>query len=48
MRREVPGSWKSGAVGVTWVDGGAALEYEHGGKRWRYGIERKEKMELGG
>lgn len=48
MRREVPGSWKSGAVGVTWVDGGVALEYERGGKRWRYGIEGKEKVEVGG
>ena len=36
----------SGALAVTWKDGGKAFEYEHGGKRFRYDIESQKKTEL--
>jgi dipeptidyl-peptidase 4 len=36
----------SGALSVTWKDGGEAFEYDHGGKRFRYDIESQKKTEL--
>jgi dipeptidyl-peptidase-4 len=38
MSREIPGSYKSGAVFVTWKDGGKAFEYRADGKLYLYDI----------
>lgn len=38
MVKQLPGAVKSGAVAVTWKDGGKALEYRHDGKIIRYDI----------
>lgn len=36
LSREIPGSFKSGAVQGVWKEGGKALEYRKDGKTWRY------------
>jgi dipeptidyl-peptidase-4 len=38
LSREIPGSIKSGALSVTWIDGGARFEYLRDGKKYRYDI----------
>ena len=38
MVKQLPGAIKSGAVGVTWKDGGKVLEYRHDGKLIRFDI----------
>src|SRR5262249_33758290 len=38
MVKQLPGAVKSGAVLVTWKDGGKALEYRHDGKLIRFDI----------
>ncbi len=38
MSKELPGAFKSGAVNVTWLEGGKALEYRHDGKLHRFDI----------
>ncbi|MFO0846426.1 MAG: DPP IV N-terminal domain-containing protein [Gemmataceae bacterium] len=38
MSTAIPGSVKSGAVAVSWKDGGKALEYSRDGTAYRYGI----------
>ena len=38
MVKQLPGAVKSGAVLVTWKDGGKALEYRHDGKIIRFDI----------
>lgn len=38
MVKQLPGAIKSGEVGVTWKDGGKALEYRHDGKLIRFDI----------
>jgi dipeptidyl-peptidase 4 len=46
MSREIPGSFKSGALQVIWKDGGQALEYRKDGKSWRYDIATKQVTEV--
>lgn len=38
MRREIPGSVKSGRLSVTWKDGGAEFEFRKDSKTYRYDI----------
>lgn len=38
MSRLIPGSVKSGALSVTWMDSGRAFEYRHEGKAHRFDI----------
>ncbi|HEX4611041.1 MAG TPA: hypothetical protein VH092_22815, partial [Urbifossiella sp.] len=38
MAKQLPGAVKSGAIVVTWKDGGKALEYRHDGKLIRFDI----------
>jgi dipeptidyl-peptidase 4 len=38
MSKEIPGSYKSGAVSVTWKDEGKSFEYKHDGKVYRYDV----------
>ncbi|HEY3380698.1 MAG TPA: DPP IV N-terminal domain-containing protein [Vicinamibacterales bacterium] len=47
MSKEIPSAFKSGAVTVTWKDGGAALEYPKDGKIYRYDLARKQTSEVG-
>lgn len=45
-RQERTNVFKSGAVSVTWLDGGRALEYRHDGKRYRYDVASRERTEI--
>lgn len=47
MAAQVNGSVRSGALQVTWVDSGKALEYNRDGKRWRFTIGQKAPVEAG-
>src|SRR5947207_9289918 len=47
MSAQLPGAIKSGAVAVTWKDGGKSLEYQTNGKLFRYDIAAKKMEELG-
>ena len=38
MSREIPGSVKSGALNVRWIDGGRAFEFSREGKTLRYDL----------
>ncbi len=42
----IPGAMRSGALQVTWVDSGKALEYTRDGKRWRYAIAGRQSTEV--
>jgi dipeptidyl-peptidase-4 len=46
MNREVSGSFKSGALSVTWKDGGKAFEFRKDGKLYRYEIAAKKAEEV--
>jgi dipeptidyl-peptidase-4 len=48
MSREIPGSFKSGAVQGVWKDGGQALEYRKDGKTWRFDLATKQVTEAAG
>jgi len=48
MSREIPGSFKSGAVQATWKDGGQALEYRKDGKTLRFDVATKQNSEVTG
>ena len=39
--KEIPGSFKSGALTVTWRDGGKAFEYRKDGKTYRFDLASK-------
>ncbi len=43
--REIPGSVKSGALSVNWLDGGKAFEYRKEGKTYRYDLASKKAEE---
>lgn len=43
---QISSSVQSGALSVTWVDGGSALEYGFDGKRWRYDIAEGRATEI--
>ena len=38
MVKQLPGAVKSGAISVSWKDGGKSFEYQHDGKLFRYDI----------
>lgn len=44
--RAATNAFISGAVAVTWKDGGKALEYTHAGKRYRHDLVSGERTEL--
>jgi dipeptidyl-peptidase-4 len=46
MSREITNAFKSGALSVTWKDGGRAFEYEQDGRRYRYDLAEKKATEL--
>ncbi len=45
MSSQIPGSVKSGTLGVKWTDGGKAFEYQKDGKNYRYDIAAKNAVE---
>jgi len=46
ITRESTNAFKSGALSVTWGNNGAALEYSHDGKRYRYDIGARRTTEI--
>ena len=46
MNRQTPGALRRGALAVTWVDGGKALEYRKDGKAYRYDLAAKATKEV--
>ncbi len=48
MSKEMLGAFKSGALQVTWKDGGKAFEYPRDGKVWRFDIASKKAAEVPG
>lgn len=46
ISRAATNAFTSGAVAVTWKDGGKALEYAHAGKRYRHDLVSGERTEL--
>lgn len=48
LRGEIFGSYKSGALNVTWTDGGKALEFSRDGKRYRYDLAKRKAVEVSG
>lgn len=48
MTKQLPGAVKSGAVFVSWKDGGSAFEYQHDGKRIRFDIASGKAEQLPG
>ena len=46
VSRETGSALKSGALSVTWIQEGKALEYQKGGKRFRYDIASRTEAEL--
>ncbi len=46
MNSQIPGSVKSGALGVVWKDGGSAFEYRKDGKAYRYDIATRKAVEI--
>jgi len=48
MSKEMAGAFKTGALIVTWKDGGKAFEYLRDGKTWRYDIASKKTTEVAG
>ncbi|MCS6862086.1 MAG: DPP IV N-terminal domain-containing protein, partial [Abditibacteriales bacterium] len=47
LRGEILGSYQSGALSVTWTDGGKAFEFSREGKRYRYDIAERRAVEIG-
>jgi len=47
MAGQINGVVRSGALQVTWVDSGKALEYSRDGKRWRFTIGQGAAIEVG-
>jgi dipeptidyl-peptidase-4 len=47
LNSQIAGSIKSGALIVTWKDGGKAFEYRKDGKLYRYDIAEKKTTEVG-
>ncbi len=45
LRGEIFGSYKSGALNVTWTDGGKAFEFSRDGKRYRYDVAERKAVE---
>lgn len=46
MNSQIPGSVKSGALGVVWKDGGSAFEFRKDGKAYRYDIAARKTVEI--
>jgi dipeptidyl-peptidase-4 len=47
MASQINSSVQSGALSVTWIDSGKALEYTRDGKRWRLTIGQPDAVEAG-
>ncbi|HLV79601.1 MAG TPA: DPP IV N-terminal domain-containing protein [Chthonomonadaceae bacterium] len=47
MRGQIADSYQSGALEVTWVDGGKAFEYDKDDKRYRYDIAAGKAVQIG-
>jgi dipeptidyl-peptidase-4 len=47
LARDGPSAVKGGALSATWTDDGAALEYETGGRRYRYEVATGKPVETG-
>lgn len=47
LSKEIPSSVRSGALTVTWKDGGKAFEYEREGKLYRYDVDARRATEVG-
>ena len=47
MSKEIQGAVKTGALSVTWKDGGKAFEYAKDGKTYRYDVATKQTTETG-
>lgn len=47
LSKEIPSSVRSGALTVTWKDGGKAFEYVREGKLYRYDVDARRASELG-
>ncbi len=45
MAREIPGSVKSGALAVKWLEGGKAFEFQRDGKFFRYDVSLRQAAE---
>jgi dipeptidyl-peptidase-4 len=47
MSKEMQGAVKTGALSVTWTDGGKAFDYTKDGKTYRYDVATKQTTETG-
>ena len=47
MRTQIPGSFVSGALQVTWAEDGTGFEYRRAGRSYRFDIARGEAVDLG-
>lgn len=46
MEKEIPDSWKSGALNVTWADDSQSFEYRRDGKRYRFELATMQATEV--
>src|SRR3954465_8559348 len=46
MQSQIPGSWVSGAVSVTWEPGGRGFTYVSGGKNYRFDVATMKATEV--
>lgn len=47
ISKEIRRAVKSGAIRVTWKDGGEALEFARDGKQWRFDLKIRKLIEIG-
>lgn len=47
ISKEIRQAVKSGAIRVTWKDGGEALEFARDGKQWRFDLKTRKLTEIG-
>ncbi len=47
MRTQIPGSFVSGALRVTWAEDGSSFEYVRAGRSYRFELARGEALDLG-
>ena len=47
LSKEIPDAVKLGSVSVTWIDGGKALEYQKGGRRYHFDLTARTLTDLG-
>ena len=46
MAKEIPGSWKSGALSVTWAEDSRSFEFRRDGKRFRFELAAMQATEI--